>query len=178
MLYKIIGDIIMKTLMYDDIVPLNKILQVRIIGSKYKMLENILKVIKKEGITGKTFFDVFCGSTSVGRFFKRRFSITSNDILYFSYVLQKALINLNSYPKFEGLTFISNRNGEGKEGASKVLEYLNNIEGSKGFIYQHYTPASQTIDEIERKYFSESNGEKIDAIRIRIGEWFTNKDIT
>ncbi|MEM3873256.1 MAG: DNA adenine methylase, partial [Nitrososphaeria archaeon] len=89
----------MKTLMYDEIVPLNKILQVRIIGSKYKMLENILKIMEKERINGKTFFDVFCGGTSIGRFFKRKFLITSNDILYFSYVLQKALIDLNKYPK-------------------------------------------------------------------------------
>jgi len=179
-LYAIIGDILIKTLISDDMVPLSKILQVRIIGSKYKMLGNILKIIQKEGITGKTFFDVFCGSTSVGRFFKRKFLITSNDILYFSFVLQKALIDLNSYPKFEGLTFMTNESKESKdkERVSKVLEYLNNIEGSKGFIYQHYTPASKMVDGIERKYFSELNGEKIDAVRIKIGEWFTNKNIT
>jgi len=41
MLYAIIGDILIKTLMSDDMVPLNKILQVRIIGSKYKMLGKI-----------------------------------------------------------------------------------------------------------------------------------------
>jgi adenine-specific DNA-methyltransferase len=172
------GNNMMKTLTYDEMVPLNKILQVRIIGSKYKMLENILKIIQKEGITGKTFFDVFCGSTSVGRFFKRRFLITSNDILYFSYVLQKALIDLNSYPKFGGLNFIANENEEDKERVSKVLDYLNNIKGSKGFIYQHYTPASKIGDGVERKYFSELNGEKIDAVRAKIEKWFTNKNIT
>lgn len=166
----------MKTLMYDELVPLNKILQVRIIGSKYKMLENILKIMEKEKITGKSFFDVFCGGTSIGRFFKRKFLIKSNDILYFSYVLQKALIDLNKYPKFEGLTFIANETDGEK--VSKVLEYLNNINGSKGFIYQHYTPASKAYDGVERKYFSELNGEKIDAVRIKIEEWFANKNIT
>lgn len=164
--------------MYDYMVPLNKIPQVRIIGGKYKMLENILKTMEKEGITGKTFFDVFCGSTSIGRFFKRKFLITSNDILYFSYVLQKALICLNSYPKFKGLTFMVNENDEEKETVSKVLEYLNNINGSKGFIYRHYTPASKVVDGIERKYFSELNGERIDAVRMKIEDWFTNKNIT
>jgi adenine-specific DNA-methyltransferase len=164
--------------MYDEMVPLNKILQVRIIGSKYKMLENLLAVMDKEKITGRTFFDIFCGSTAVGRFFKRKFTITSNDILYFSYVLQKALIDLNSYPKFEGLTFIADEREGDKIRASAVLEYLNNIGGSKGFIYWHYTPASKVVDGVERKYFSELNGEKIDAIRMKIGEWFTNENIT
>ena len=168
----------MKTLMYDEIVPLNNILQVRIIGSKYKMLENILKIMDKEKITGRTFFDVFCGGTSIGRFFKRRFLITSNDILYFSYALQKALIDLNKYPKFEGLTFIANETDDEKETVSKVLEYLNNINGFKGFIYKHYTPASKAFDGVERKYFSELNGERIDAVRMKIEEWVTTKNIT
>ena len=168
----------MKTLMYAELVPLNKILQVRIIGSKYKMLENILKIMDKEKITGRTFFDVFCGGTSIGRFFKRRFLITSNDILYFSYALQKALIDLNKYPKFEGLTFIANETDDEKETVSKVLEYLNNINGFKGFIYKHYTPASKAFDGVERKYFSELNGERIDAVRMKIEEWVTTKNIT
>ena len=163
--------------LYDEIVPLSKILQVRIIGSKYKMLESIMSIIQKDGITGKTFFDVFCGGTSVGRFFKRKFLITSNDILYFSYVFQKALINLNSYPNFEGLNFIAIENKENEERVSKVLEYLNSIKGSKGFIYQHYTPASKISDGVERMYFSEFNGEKIDAVRMKIEEWFKNNNI-
>lgn len=167
----------MKTLMGSEIVPLNKIPQVRMIGSKYKMLLSIMEIIQKDGITGKIFFDVFSGGTSVGRFFKREFLIVSNDRLYFSYVLQKALIDINSYPKFTGLNFIVNDREENKERISKVLEYLNNLDVYEGFIYQHYTPASKVSDGVERKYFSELNGGKIDAVRMKIEEWFKNKNI-
>ena len=168
----------MKTMLYDNTISLTKIPQARIIGSKYKMLENILRIINTDEIVGKTFFDVFSGSASVGRFFKRRFEITSNDLLYFSYVLQRALITVNQYPKFEDLTITSIWKDEGTERVSRIMEFLNTLEGIKGFIYQHYTPASKSIDEAERRYFSEINGEKIDAIRMKIEEWFKNNYIT
>lgn len=167
----------METIMYDDTVSFNKIPQVRIIGSKYKMLENISMVIQKEKITGNTLFDVFSGGTSVSRFFKRKFAITSNDILYFSYVLQKALISLNQYPKFDNLDIMANWHEDGKERVSRVIDFLNDLRGTKGFIYKHYTPASKPVDVFERMYFSEINGKKIDAIRTKIQEWFENKQI-
>lgn len=86
-----------------DTTLLSKIPQFRFIGSKHSMLHNISEVIKTEKIEGKTFFDVFSGSTSVSRYFKKKYSIISNDYLYFSYVLQMALIVLNEYPIFENV---------------------------------------------------------------------------
>src|SRR3989344_8961529 len=83
--------------------PLGKIPQFRLIGSKHSVLNHISEAIKKEGIEGKTFFDVFSGSTSVSRYFKKNYSIISNDNLFFSYVLQRALIVLNEYPIFENV---------------------------------------------------------------------------
>ena len=155
------------------IVSPKEIPQFRIIGSKYNILFDIYKVLKKENIKGFSFFDVFSGSAVVGRFFKKMFSIISNDNLYFSYVLQRALIVINEYPSFSNLN-LGNFSRDPKKRISQVLEYLNNIKGVEGFIYKHYTPASKDIDGIERKYFSIKNGMKIDAIRIKIEEWFKN----
>jgi len=57
--------------------------QPRIIGSKHNILLDIDKILQKEAIKGDSFFDVFSGSAIVGRFFKRLYSITSNDKLYY-----------------------------------------------------------------------------------------------
>lgn len=160
-----------------DTPPLSKIPQFRLIGSKHSVLKNILGVIRKENITGKTFFDVFSGSAAVGRYFKTMFSIISNDNLYFSYVLQRALIVLNKYPTFRNLKILDNFQSEPQERIYQVLEFLNKLEGTEGFIYNHYTPASKNIDGIERKYFSEHNGKKIDAVRIEIENWFNKGQI-
>jgi len=160
-----------------SVIPLSKIPQVRVIGSKYNVLNNILRVIKEEKIVGKTFFDVFSGSAIVGRYFKKMFSIVSNDSLYFSYVLQRALIVLNQYPAFSNLKVLDNLSSEPRERVFQVLEFLNKTEGKEGFIYNHYTPASKSLDGIERKYFSETNGKKIDAIRTKIEEWFNSGEI-
>jgi len=160
----------------NNITPLSKIPKFRLIGSKHSVLNNLFEVMKKEEITGKTFFDVFSGSTSVSRYFKKTFSIISNDNLYFSYVLQRALIVLNEYPKFDTLKTI-NISSEPKKRIQQALEFLNKSGGVEGFIFKHYTPASKSVDGIERKYFSKENGKKIDSIRITIEEWFSKKYI-
>jgi len=157
----------------SEVVSLQEIPQFRIIGNKYNLLLEIYKILKKEGIKSNSFFDVFSGSATVGRFFKRMFSIISNDSLYFSYVLQRALIDINEYPSFSNLN-LSNLSLDPKRRIYQVLEFLNNLKGAEGFIYKHYTPASKEIDGVERKYFSIENGKKIDAIRMKIEEWFKN----
>lgn len=157
-------------------IPLNEIPPFRLIGSKRNILADISGVIEKEGIVGEKFFDVFSGSSSVGRYFKKEYSINSNDSLYFSYVLQRVLIVLNEYPKFENLR-IPNLPLDPVHRINQILEFLNDIEGKEGFIFEHYTPASKEIDGVERKYFSEENGKKIDSIRMLIEVWFNDKQI-
>jgi adenine-specific DNA-methyltransferase len=155
---------------------LSKIPKFRLIGNKHSILNYISEVITKEKIDGKVFFDVFSGSSSVGRYFKQNYSIISNDILYFSYILQRVLIVLNNFPKFKNVK-IPNLSVNPEKRINQVLEFLNKSEEKCGFIYNHYTPASKNIDGIERKYFSEENGRKIDAIRMTIDEWFNEKQI-
>ena len=156
--------------------PLSKIPQFRLIGSKHSVLNHISEAIKKEGIEGKTFFDVFSGSTSVSRYFKKNYSIISNDNLFFSYVLQRALIVLNEYPIFENVK-IPNLSKEPEKRINQILKFLDEIGGKEGFIFKNYTPESKKIEGVERMYFSEENGKKIDSIRMMIEEWFNRKQI-
>ena len=76
----------------------------RYIGNKENILENIYTILQANNVSGKTFFDFFAGTTNVGRFFKsKNYQVSSSDILYLSYCLQKAYIENNSEPKFEKL---------------------------------------------------------------------------
>lgn len=65
----------------------------RFIGSKSNLINEIDKIVKKN-IHGdeETFLDLFAGTNIVGEYFKKDFTIYSNDILYFSYVNAKAVI--------------------------------------------------------------------------------------
>ncbi|MGC8483651.1 MAG: DNA adenine methylase [Thermodesulfobium sp.] len=150
--------------------------QFRLIGSKYRLLNQIAKVVKLENISGSSFFDAFSGSAIVGRFFKTTFNILSTDKLYFSYILQKTLIELNEYPKFKYID-IPKISIDNKCRIKQILRFLNNIQGLEGFITDHYTPMSLKVDNVERKYFSIENGKKIDAIREKIQDLFITNQI-
>ena len=136
----------------------------RYIGNKTNLLKNINQVIK-DNCDGneKVFCDLFSGTSSVARFFKNRYKIISNDILYFSYVLQRDTITNNEIPDFEKL--------KNKLNVENVLDYLETININrkkyKTFIYDNYSPN----DNCERMYLTPENAKRIDYIRTTIEKW-------
>ncbi|MBQ9013082.1 MAG: DNA adenine methylase, partial [Bacilli bacterium] len=129
----------------------------RYIGSKANLLKNIENVIN-ENIKEKqfTFCDLFSGTSIVGEYFKKDYEIISNDLMYFSYVIQKAKIENNSIPKFEKLK---------KIGILDPINYLEDkiisedcIENNKYFITQNYSPYKNS----KRMYLSVENAMRID----------------
>ncbi|WP_344925222.1 DNA adenine methylase [Aquimarina addita] len=131
------------------------------IGSKHR-LSNFIKTSVK-GVVGNTlknavFCDLFAGTGIIGRTFKPFVQkVISNDLEYYSYVL--------------------NRNYIGNHAAldiSCLIKNLNELKGKEGFIYTNYC----TGGTCERKYFSNQNGQLIDAIRIKIEYWRTSNKIT
>lgn len=141
----------------------------RFIGNKTNLLNDIAQVIKEncDG-TEKVFCDIFSGTASVARFFKNRYKIISNDLLYFSYVLQKGTIENNEIPSFKKL--------EDKLNIHDVFDYLENIdikqEKFNKFIYENYSPNKKC----ERMYLTSENAIRIDFIRNKIEEW-RNKEL-
>ncbi len=146
----------------------------RFIGNKEKLVEWIYSKIQEKEIKGKRFFDFFAGTSNVGRFFKTKdYQVVSSDLLYFSYVLQKAYIENNEIPKFEKLLQsikIQSKTLFASE-LDLVYGYLNNLQGVDGFVYKNYTPEGTKNLEQPRMYFIDENGKKIDAIRQKIEEW-------
>lgn len=144
----------------------------RFIGGKTELLTNIEQVIDENigDSEVKSFCDIFSGTSSVGRYFKSKYQVYSNDIMYFSYVLQKATIENNEQPKFTKLA---------KIGIKDVFQYLetediNIIDKSRCFIYNNYSPN----ENCNRMYLSNKNALRIDFIRTTIEEWKESKLIS
>jgi len=151
----------------------------RFIGCKENLLGFIETFIKERDIRGNVFCDLFAGTGSVAKHFKKLgYKIISSDLLYFSYVLQKVYIEQNQYPKFakllkhlkidpvEETLFTSD-----SQGAKEIIKYLNNLEGIEGFIYKNYSPEGTQGQTNIRKYFTGDNAKRIDTIREKIEEW-------
>lgn len=136
----------------------------RFIGNKTNLLENIKEVIKENcGNDNQVFCDIFSGTGSVGRFFKKDYKIVANDLLYFSHILCAATLEVNEIPKFNKLK---------AKGIEDVLSYLETKEITNedvkfGFFTENYSPAGKA----RRMYLSESNARRIDFIRESIDRW-------
>lgn len=141
----------------------------RYIGSKVNLLDEIQDILEPH-LSGNetTFVDLFAGSNSVGKFFKDRFKIVSNDLMYFSYVIAKANIELNVTPTFAKLKQI------GIDDPFKFLQSQNLDDFPGGFVTETYSPAGTA----GRMYFSETNAKRIDFVRSTIEEWFDSDQIT
>lgn len=146
----------------------------RFIGNKENLISKIYQIMQTKKIVGNSFFDFFAGTSNVGRFFKKlNYQVYSSDLLYFSYILQRAYIQNNKDLTFEKLlnTLNINSNTLFASPLNLVVEYLNNLEFSEGFIYQNYTPEGTLQLEIPRMYYTAENGKIIDSIRQQIEKW-------
>ncbi len=149
------------------------------IGNKRNLLSLIEKAIKNTKLSKNkkeyTFVDLFAGSGVVSRLAKSLgFKVIANDWEYYSYIINKAFIELDdsmikkSFKKFGGL--------------SKVLKILNNLgdpEKKDKYISEFYCPKNDDKPDIinERLFYTNYNGKKIDAIRAKIDNWVKNKKI-
>lgn len=131
------------------------------IGSKLSLIDFLQDTIRQvTGITngnGHVFADLFAGTGVVGAKFKESgWKVISNDIQYYSYVLNKHIIQNNT-----GMN-------------TDFEKYLNGLDGVDGFIYKNYCLGSGS----ERNYYTDYNGRKCDAIRIELERLYKENKIT
>ncbi|MCE2110075.1 adenine methyltransferase [Streptococcus thermophilus] len=132
----------------------------RYLGNKTKLLTFIEKVIDKYKIEGETFADLFAGTGSVGDYFKGKYTVYSNDYMYFSKVISEAKLSNFKTPDFKEF--------HKKYGVSP-FEWLNKKQyktEKSYFTYNNYTPLA------DRMYFTEDNALNIDGMRFDIEELF------
>lgn len=152
------------------------------IGSKLSLLgfleESINKVVHKNC---RVFCDLFAGTGAVGAYFKKKgYSIISNDIQYYSFVLNKQYIENHEILEFQGLFKIlpDLRDIEVEKRKELVCEHLSMLNGIRGFVFKNYCLGGTKNQEFQRQYFSDENGKKCDAIRMEIEKWRKKKLIT
>jgi adenine-specific DNA-methyltransferase len=151
---------------------------VNYIGSKYTLLpflEQVYRIIS-DG-TERVFCDLFAGTGTVGRLFKRLgLKVIANDLQYYAYVLNKAYIEINETPSFLGLHKAYPREISTYRSlfpsVENILCFIGHLPGKRGFITQNYSP------EGDRLYYTTENAEKADAIRQAIEDWRAQQLIT
>lgn len=136
----------------------------RYYGCKTKLLDYIENTVNSLNLkSGAIFFDVFSGTSAVGKHFKKLgFTVYANDFLEFAYAIACCNIRLNEEPKFKKL-----QNKINIKSATDVLNYLNEIDTKADFITKNYSPFNGN----ERKYLSIENAKKTDTVRRLINDW-------
>lgn len=137
----------------------------RFIGCKTLLLDNIKQVIDENTNGAKTFCDIFSGTSTVARYFKEWYEVYSNDLLYFSYVLQRGTIQNDEMPTFKIL--------RKEKGIEDPIDYFNSLEDAemqvlpqeKRFFQNTYAPIGG------RMYLKDENALRIDFARITVEEW-------
>lgn len=118
------------------------------IGSKAKLLsfiETTISEFVKKKLPSKIFCDLFAGSGCVGYHFAQKgYTIISNDAEFYSYVLNHAMLQTTNL-----------------DGINERIIALNALPPIAGMMYQQYCLGSGS----GRNYFSDDNGQKIDALR-------------
>lgn len=132
---------------------------IRYIGSKARVADHILDIAGEPSV-GR-FVDAFSGTGSVAAVAADRgWPVTLNDTLPSALAMSVAAVIGAGNVNFEAL-----------EGYFAAINELNAIKGVPGFFHAEYSPASAFISGVERKYFTEPNAARLDAMRGRIAEW-------
>lgn len=140
----------------------------RFIGCKTLLLDNIKTVIDEKAPDAKSLCDVFSGTATVARYFKKWYEVYSNDLLYFSYVLQKGTVENDSVPEFAGL--------KSTLSIQDPIEYFNSmdtadmetLEQNRRFFQNTYAPTGG------RMYVTDENALRIDFARNTVEDWYKN----
>lgn len=135
------------------------------IGNKTRVINFIENSLKKEKINykNKKIIDLFAGTGSVSSFFLKNGSMVySCDNMLYSICEQYRVNYFNNEPNFSELSSILDDCS-----LDGILNYLNNLVPIKDYFYENYAPSGK----YSRRYFTDENAMKIDAIRSEIENW-------
>lgn len=132
----------------------------RYIGSKSRLIDQI-KGYMGQPNEGGFFVDAFCGTGVVAEAASNLgWNVRINDSLHSAVISAGARLIGQEQATFTKLG-----------GYAKAIAKLNAIKPKHGFMWREYSPASLDSCGIERRYFTEENAGRIDAMRALIAEW-------
>lgn len=133
----------------------------RYIGSKARVVSEIIERLGAPSSQSGRFVDLFCGTGAVAEAAARAgWSVHLNDQLHCAVIMAAARILRSENVRFEATG-----------GYDQTVHSLNALPAEQGFVYRSYSPASIGELGFERRYFTDDNAGRIDAIRRRIGAW-------
>lgn len=131
----------------------------RYIGSKTRLAPQIAAILGGWQGQGRL-IDAFCGTGVVGReAADLGWPVVFNDHLVSSVATASAQVIAKSDVPFDSLG-----------GYSAAIARLEGLEGSEGFLWREYSPASARWG-VERRYFTAENAARLDAMRGAIKAW-------
>ncbi len=131
----------------------------RYIGSKARLVDQIRGLIGPR--TGGFFVDAFCGTGAVAEAAADQgWPVRLNDHLSSAVISAAARLISHGEVKFKKLG-----------GYQNAIAKLNAASPIEGFMWRSYSPASFDLCGIERRYFTQQNAGRIDAMRALIREW-------
>ncbi|HVM80399.1 MAG TPA: DNA adenine methylase [Stellaceae bacterium] len=136
--------------------------RIRYIGSKARVSDALLDLIGPPRTPGERFVDLFCGGGSVSKAAAARgWSVHTNDHLVSSVIIARAQLLSAKQLSFD-------RAG----GYERVIKLLNTAAPENGPIFREYSPSGLSRAGEIRKYFTETNAQKIDGVRAAIENQF------
>ena len=142
----------------------------RYIGSKARIADEIIEYVKETATmeSGGFFVDAFSGTGVVAeKAAQIGWPVHVNDMMTNAVIMSEARLLSSVDVPFNCLG-----------GYEEVIKVLNGLSGEEGFIWREYSPASKRFQLNERRYFTEENAKKIDAISAKIHHWKDEKTIS
>lgn len=134
---------------------------IRYIGSKARVADAILDLAGPP--QAGRFVDAFCGTGSVAKAAASRgWAVTLNDTLPSAIAMSTGATVGRGNVSFSPLG-----------GYAATVRLLNAVPGHPGFLHAEYSPASKVTGVVERRYFTEDNAARLDAMRAQIRNWTT-----
>lgn len=132
----------------------------RYIGSKSRLIDQISTYIGRPK-QDAFFVDAFCGTGAVAEAAADLgWNVRINDSLHSAVISAGARLISREQATFKKLG-----------GYAKAIAKLNAAKPKHGFIWREYSPASMDTCGLERRYFTQENAARIDAMRSLISEW-------
>ena len=148
----------------------------RYIGSKRKIIENVIEKIKLIAPEKSHVVDLMCGTGTVSIALRDAgYKVTAVDVMTYSYHHANVALLLSSPPPFKGMTdFIKTYYKDVPtlfplSGYEKVLVALENTTPREGYFHKEFSmEGCPSNTDKPRNYFSPQNAKIIDAIRYHI----------
>lgn len=133
----------------------------RYIGSKARLAEHLAEFIGSPPAPQCRFVDAFCGTGAVSEVAAGLgWPVWLNDHLTSAGIVAASRLISKGEVYFKPLG-----------GHAKAIKYLNALPPINGYIWREYSPASKKAAGIERRYFTQENAGRIDAVRSQIRQW-------